>query len=63
MKYAVIAQYEHQGYEQNEIISLHSSYELADKAAKGYSMRAIKEAPEGAKKGDNIRALEIAQGR
>lgn len=61
MKYAVYAQYEISGYEKNEIISVHESYERAERAARG-SMLAIAEVPDPAKKGDNLRALQIEAG-
>lgn len=61
MKYAVIAAYASSAHAENEILSVHASYEAAERAARGFSDRAIREAPEGAKKGANIRELEIAE--
>lgn len=56
--YAVIAQYGHNGFSQNEIISTHKNYALAEAAAKSSFVR-IAEVKAGAKKGENIRELEI----
>jgi len=60
-RWAVVAQYEHSGYERNEIISTHRTYDLAAGAARGCTMRSIVEVQADARKGDNVRALEIAE--
>ncbi|MCI0563376.1 MAG: hypothetical protein MN733_33285 [Nitrososphaera sp.] len=62
MKYAVVAAMDHCGYVKNEIISIHRDYKDAERACRELSVRRISEAPDHAKKGDNIRRLEIDSG-
>lgn len=52
IKWAVVAQYEHMQYQAGEIISLHKTYELAEKAALDNGMQSIRDVPASAKKGD-----------
>jgi len=56
MKHAVFAAYETAGYEREEIISVHRSYELARKACRkvGDYFTATAEVSDEAKKGDTL---------
>ena len=57
MRYAVVAWYAHGDLEIWDIISVHSTHELAERAARGDNQVGIVEVDDSVHKGDNAHAL------
>lgn len=58
MKYATYAAYQFPNHEKGEILSIHATYRAANKKAKGNTFAGIREVPDSAKRGENVRKYD-----